>query len=190
MKIYFTCSARGINEYGENYKKIADFIADLGHTSLDDYKRDSDPKSLYGSLHEANTKIYQEAMKNINRADLILLEISTHSLSMGYLMQQALNSGKPVIALYVTGAKPAFALGIQNEKLFLIEYSLEKLKQELEAAINAAQEVIDVRFNFFISPAIGNYLDWISKVKKIPRSVYLRALIENEMRENKEYKAE
>jgi hypothetical protein len=45
----------------------------------------------------------------------------------------------------------------------------------------------DVRFNFFISPQIGNYLDWVSKNKRIPRAVYLRRLIEEDMKNNKEY---
>jgi hypothetical protein len=48
-------------------------------------------------------------------------------------------------------------------------------------------ENIDTRFNFFISPKIGNFLDWIAKKKKLPRAVYLRKLIEDDMDKNKEY---
>jgi hypothetical protein len=54
----------------------------------------------------------------------------------------------------------------------------------LEKAIEYAINQQEVRF---ISPNIGRYLDWISKVKKIPRSVYLRALIERDMKENTEF---
>ena len=56
------------------------------------------------------------------------------------------------------------------------------------SALDYVSSAQDVRFNFFISPTIGLYLDWISKNKRIPRAVYLRKLIEEEMRENKEYK--
>ncbi len=64
----------------------------------------------------------------IKKADIIILEVSTHSLSMGYLLQQGLSMGKPVVALYAEGHNPAFINGIENEKLQIIEYSDENLE--------------------------------------------------------------
>jgi len=51
-----------------------------------------------------------------------------------------------------------------------------------------AREKVDVRFNFYISPEIGRYLDWISQRKKLPRSVFLRGLVERHMHVDKEYR--
>jgi hypothetical protein len=192
MKVYFTCSVRGAETLKDKYLRIYNYATNIGYQHVinktePDFLGTLDQKAIYSSVQEENSKLYKDAIKGINSADIVILEITTHSLAMGFVMQQALNSGKPVIALYIDGSKPAFALSVQNEKLLLVEYNDENLEKELKIALENAEEQIDVRFNFFISPAIGSYLDWISKVKKIPRSVYLRALIEHEMRENKEY---
>jgi hypothetical protein len=187
MKIYFTSSARASQELKQNYKTIFELISSFGHSHVDDYTKSDDAQKVYFGTHEENLKLYKHAMECIKNADAIVLEVSTHSLSMGYLLQQSLTMGKPVIALYVVGNKPAFVAGIDNEKLQLVEYTAESLKEELSIALQNAQENTDVRFNFFISPSIGRYLDWVSKVKKIPRSVYLRALIEKEIGSNQEY---
>ena len=74
-----------------------------------------------------------------------------------------------------------------GDLLLLAPYNDGNLETVLADALDYASSHQDVRFNFFISPAIGNYLDWISKEKKIPRSVYLRNLIEKDMEENEEY---
>lgn len=188
MKIYFTSSARASEDLKKNYRKIFSIISNLGHSHVDDYSHSNDASKVYLGTHDENLKLYKNAIYCIKNADVVVLEVSTHSLSMGYLLQQGLSMGKPVIALYVIGNKPAFVAGIEDEKLQLVEYSPENLEEELTIALQNAQENTDVRFNFFISPAIGRYLDWVSKVKKIPRSVYLRALIEKEMSSNNEYK--
>lgn len=187
MKVYFTSSARASKQLKENYRLIFSLVKSLGHTHLDDYKDSDDASKIYFATHEENLRLYKNAMECIRNADVVILEVSTHSLTMGYLLQQGLSMSKPVIALYLQGNKPVFAAGIDNEKLQLVEYTPETLKGELELALQNAQENTDVRFNFFISPAIGRYLDWVSKVKKIPRSVYLRALIEKEISQNTEY---
>jgi hypothetical protein len=107
---------------------------------------------------------------------------------MGFIMQKALELSKPVIALYHSNNSPFFATGIENDKLQVIEYNDENLERVLADALDYAKDQADIRFNFFISPKISNFLDWMSKEKRIPRSVYLRRLIENDMAKNDEYK--
>lgn len=187
MRIYFTCSARGLDEYGKNYELIFQTIKDLGHSHIDDYHVDANPTKVYSGSDEVKEKLYQEAMDHIKRCDVMVLEVSKHSLTMGYLMRQALDIGKPVIALHVAGRAPVFALGINDDKLQLIEYKEDMLKEELKEALDFASGKIDTRFNFFISPKHQNYLDWVSKKKRIPRAVYLRRLIEEDMKKNKDY---
>lgn len=187
MKVYFTASARGASEFGEKYQLIYDKIHALGHQNLDDLVCKVDEDSFYEGSHEKRVELYKSAMNYIKAADVLVLELSIHSLSMGYLLHKAIDIGKPVIALYHGKNVPYFASGIDDDKFQLVSYSQENLEEVLNSALEYAQENMDVRFNFFISPSIGRYLDWISKEKKIPRSVYLRALIEQEMRENTEY---
>lgn len=57
----------------------------------------------------------------------------------------------------------------------------------LAKAVEDAMKHADVRFNFFVSPKILAYLDWVAQKRMIPRSVYLRNLIEKEMKKNKDF---
>lgn len=188
MKVFFTCSARANTELKENYKRIFSTIVSKGNTHVDNYSDTIDPQKVYVGSHEENLKLYKRAMDCIRLADVIVLEVSTHSLSMGYLLQQGLSQGKPVIALYLDKNLPVFAAGIDNEKLQLIEYNSSNLEEELSLALDNAQMNTDVRFNFFISPEISRFLDWISQVKKIPRSVYLRSLIQKDLDSNTQFR--
>lgn len=190
MKIYFTSSVRGKKEFGENYKHIFQAIEQMGHTNLDPDFQGEDEDNFYEGSHEDQIQLYKETMQKLKAADVVILEVSEHSLSMGYVMNQALDLGKSVIALYVKDRQPYFAAGIDNEKLQVLEYSLETLGPVLESALDYAQETMDTRFNFFISPSLSHYLDWVAQTKKIPRSVYLRQLIEEDRERNKtEYQA-
>jgi len=187
MKIFFDYSGRGVKDFGKNYKKILDTINSLGHTNLRKLTTEEERQEFYSGDHKARVNHYNTLIAYIKKADIIILELSMHSLSMGYLLQKALESSKPVIALYQKKFDPSFATGIQNDRLQVIEYSPDELKKVLEFAIKYAQDQQDTRFNFFISPKHQSYLDWIAKNRKVPRSVYLRDLIEEDMKENSEY---
>jgi len=188
MKIFYTASLRGVKSYRDELQNIFDLIEKLGHKNLDTvlFNIENEGK-FYSGIHSDKINHFKRIIKSIKDSDIVILEISTHSLSMGYILHKALEMNKPVIALYQPGNPPFFAQGIENDKLQVIEYSDADIESTLRDAIEYAQGKADVRFNFFISPSIGNYLDWISKVKKIPRSVYLRGLIEKDLSSNDEY---
>ncbi|KUK79229.1 MAG: hypothetical protein XD95_0535 [Microgenomates bacterium 39_7] len=187
MKIHFDASGRGFDEFGKYYKKIDDVIKELGHQSTNNMFDSSVVQQFYDGPHEKRVRRYKNLMTSLKQSDLVVLEVSIHSLSMGFWMQKALELNKPVIALHLKEYDPSFLQGIDNEKLQLIEYEEENLEEVLRYAIDFASDQQDTRFNFFISPKHQNYLDWISQNRKIPRSVFLRRLIEKHMEENEEY---
>ncbi len=188
MKVYFTCSARGTEELGNNYKLIFDQLSKLGFTHLDDYREQSNPVEVYAADDNQREEIYKKAMKCLQLSDVVVLEVSVHSLSMGYIMHKALDMGKPVIALHTAGNEPVFAAAVDDDKLLVVEYSTETVEEVLKSALDYAIDRQDTRFNFFISPKHQNYLDWVSKTKKVPRAVFLRNLIEQEMDKDEEFK--
>lgn len=187
MQVYFISSPRGKNDLDDNYRLIFDTIEDLGHKNVSDFMVKVDVDQFYLS---DISKFYQQTMKDLSKASVCVFETTTPSLAVGHLISTAIHQGKPVVALYKGENAPFFLSGAVDEKIQLVNYDENSLKEKLSDALDYASSQQEVRFNFFISPAIGRYLDWISKVKKIPRSVYLRALIEREMRENKEYQDE
>jgi predicted DNA binding CopG/RHH family protein len=71
--------------------------------------------------------------------------------------------------------------GKNDDKLQVVEYELEDLYQVLKDAVEYAFKKVDVRFNFFISPKQLAFLNRIAKDKGIPRSAYIRNLLDVEM---------
>lgn len=187
MKVYFTASARGKREFEDNYREIYTAIERLGHKNVDDLVIKIDADDLYSGTHDDQVKLYKQAIAHIQESDVVVLEISLHSLSMGYVLHKALDIGKPVVVLYARDHEPYFVHGIENEKLQVIEYSPDSIEETLKSSFDYAEDQMDTRFNFFISPSIGAYLDWVSRKKKIPRAVYLRKLIMDDIKREKSY---
>ena len=190
MKVVFIASHSQGKELGENYKRINAALESRGHSvfsgNLFNLEKDVE-------LEEKQQREgwYKEVIKHVKSAELIVIEISYPSTAnVGHILTEALDLNKPVIALYYSGRDPFFLRGRVDDRLTLLEYTEKDLDSVVNSALDYASSVQDVRFNFFISPAIGRYLDWISKQRRVPRAVYLRRLIENDMKENKEYAQE
>jgi 2'-deoxynucleoside 5'-phosphate N-hydrolase len=186
MKILFNTSVTGRDEYEENYKAIDLELNKLGHEVISPvfiaWKEDVQAETE----SEAET-YYRNLQKWMRDAEVFVFEVSYPSLGVGHEITWALQLGKPVIVLHVKGKNPVILEVIPNDKLQVVEYDRPNLVRLLKDAIGYAADQQDTRFNFFISPKHQNYLNWISKHRKIPRAVFLRDLIDGDMVINKDY---
>jgi len=186
MKVYFTASIRGKRLYGENYKKIFEAIQELGYQNVDDLLFRIELGKFYEGSQKDRVNLYRETISKIRNADIVILEVSIPSLSMGYVMEKSLVEGKPVIALYLEGLNSYFAEGIEDERLQVLPYRQDDIKKTLKYATEEARKQIDARFTILFPPRIMVYLDKVCKEKGVPRSVFIRNLIEERMRKRKE----
>jgi len=186
MKVHF------IGDLGGNksdYEKIVAIIKKCGSELVTDHSISRSLKDLEGETPE-DAELYAKKMAQwLKKADAVVVETTVPLLGAGYEIAVALQLGKPVIALYRPDGKntPHVLKGLESDKLQVISYSDKTLEEALTLALDYANEQMDTRFNFFVSPSIVNYLDWVSKKKRLPRAVYLRKLIEEDMHGNKEY---
>lgn len=186
MKIVFIASHSQQDEFGKYYTIIKNSLEKGNNQVFTGHLFDQVDESKLSS--DGREKWYKEVISNIKSSDITVVEIShPSSANVGHILTFALDIGKPVIALYKAGFEPLFLRGRVDEKLTLLSYTDSDVVSVIENAIEYALSVQDVRFNFFISPEIGRFLDWISKKKRLPRAVYLRKLIEEDMHGNKEY---
>lgn len=133
-------------------------------------------------------KWYDTAIKNIKKSEIVIVEISYPSTAnVGHELTYALDLGIPVVAIHKKGRDPVFLKGITNDKLTIESYNDDNLEKVLSDSLDYSASQQDARFNFFISPKIGSYLDFVSKKKRVPRAVYLRRLIEEDMKKNKQF---
>jgi hypothetical protein len=190
MKIYFIASSRLVAVEPKLYEKMYQYL-ETGNKMLSDKvlkwtKRGV--SDMQKAPLQAKVDNYIQSLKCVKKADVVIMEVSGHSMSMGYLIGKALENSKPVIALHKVNHDSNFIKGIIDSKLIIMEYDDTNMKEVVEKALKKASGLIDVRFNFFVNPKILGYLDWISQKKMIPRSVFLRNLIEREMKKDKEFK--
>lgn len=189
MKIYFSAAVSRVPpEIRDNYELIIESLKNLGHNVLAEHLKGKTAEKIKKQTEEEALEIQRKMTKKKKQADLIVLEVSTPSFGVGQELAFALENNKPVIALHVSGKEPHLLLDRGKDFLFIGEYTRDTVKDVLRGLIEEAKDQMDIRFNFFVSPKIVRYLDWIAKHKKLPRAVFLRKLIENHMKRNKEYK--
>jgi len=191
MKIYFIASSRLVEANPKLYTKMYSYLSAEGKMVSDKVMKWV--KSGIKDISIAPLKVkkinYLESLEAVKKADIIVMEVSGHSMSMGYLISKALEMNKPVIALHKKEHTPNFIKGIIDQKLIISEYVDENIDEVMEKCLKKANGLIDVRFNFFVNAKILNYLDWVAQKRMLPRSVFLRNLIEHEMKKDKEFKA-
>lgn len=173
---------RGKKKYGQNYLAIYNTILKLGHTQLDNLLLNNTEADLYSLQYEDQKKIYRNAIRLIREADVIVLEVSEPSISMGYVMNFALELNKPTILLHVKNQYPIFVTGIKNDNLHTIEYTLHDLQPFLASAFIDSSAKRLIRYNLFITPEQDHHLNKMSRFCNKPKSVYLRSLIDDDMK--------
>lgn len=187
MRIFFTTAPRFKKDIDKTIQQIYTAIEKLGHSHVDDYILHVTEEEFY--THDENNipKYYDRLISDVKKSDIVVFEASFSSTGIGHLLDTALYLGKSVVVLYTKGHFPFLLGGIKNDKLVIVEYDIDSLGETLKSSFEYLSDKNDVRFNFFVSPQIQHYLDWVAKYKRKPRAVYLRELLERDMRENKDW---
>ncbi len=187
MKIHFMAPLVDGNR--NDYVRIVSLIEKMGHDVVTKHALERNPTDIENES-SAESELYAKKISTwMKKADIVVFEVTEPDVSIGFEVATALNLSKPVIILYRRDKRsiPHALKGIHSDRLQLLSYDDNTLDEMLELALDFAEETGDIRFNFFITPAINAYLDWVAKEKKLPRSVYLRNLIEKEMMDSPEY---
>lgn len=179
MNIYFTASIAGKKNYLSNYLKIVDILKSQGHKVTSDHIIKSNEFQINNQSKEDREKFHKILKKWIMEADCAVVETSFPSISVGFEISLALSFGKSVLLLY-TEESPTLLSSYESEKLICAQYKIVDLKDILADFINYVHGKSEHRFTFFISSQIANFLEEVSRKKKVPKSVYLRSLIEKE----------
>lgn len=181
LKLYFTGSIAARKQYQKNYKKIVDQVHQHGHEIIADHILNTSEKEVSLKTREERLKFHTKIENWIHKSDAMIAETSFPSISVGYEISLALRVGKPVLVIYSEGEPPSLLAHHQDEKLLCEKYTFHTLPQILEDFFGYIDSKTDLRFTFFITPKIAAHLDEIALKQKLPKSVYLRSLIENDM---------
>jgi len=97
MKIYFAASITGGRDHAALYQGIVEHLKKYG-TILTEHIADSNMTSQ-GEQHDP-TFVYNRDMAWLKEADVLVADVSTSSLGVGYEIGKAEQLGKPILCLY------------------------------------------------------------------------------------------
>ena len=80
----------------EIYAEVVKLLKKYGEVLTE---RNADP-NFFGETSITDEEIFERDMAWLNSADVLVAEVTTPSLGVGYEIASVLNLGKPVIALY------------------------------------------------------------------------------------------
>lgn len=181
MRAYFTASIVGKKQYLSDYLRIIALLKEHKCEVVADHIINATEESIRIETKEERLKFHSQLEKWISNADFLVAETSFPSISVGYEISLALQRGKPVLILYTSGDPPSLFAHHKDEKLVCEKYTKDSIAAIIEDFMSFAQGSGDSRFTFFISPKIATYLEEVARKEKLPKSVYLRKLIEVDM---------
>lgn len=174
-------SFRGNVELGcRIYKEIEN----LGHKHTSNFfASEKTAKSFYSFSSKEQSQHYEKVFFDLIRSDIIVVEVSIHSLTIGSIIQKGLDSRIPILALCGEGQRKPFLDGIEysEDRLLVIEYSNDNLKAKLKEGLGYLETALSTRFTMILPPEISKYLEVLSR-RGITRSEYIRNLILKDMR--------
>lgn len=196
MKVCFACSTSEIGTHKDAYRRICALIKEMGHTLTRDWLEEAirivENKAVNTLDRE---EVYNKVLGSILAADVMIIEGTVTSFSVGHQVTLALSKNKPTLFLMKKSlgkkngkSKDSFLKGITSPLLTVAEYDDSNLADILNDFLNNNGGRPVVKFNIVLTKEIENYLNWASFTHKLNKSEFIRNLILKHMKdEDKQY---
>lgn len=181
MRAYFTASIVGRKFHLTNYQRISEILKTKNVEVKDNHVLNVSEKDIQMQTKAERLKFHRTLEDSINSSDFLVAETSFPSISVGYEISMALDRGKPVLILYNEGDPPSLFAYHESEKIVSEKYTEESLPIIISDFLRFVRGEADTRFTFFISSKQAAYLAKMGKTNRVPKSVYLRSLIDKDM---------
>jgi nucleoside 2-deoxyribosyltransferase len=101
MKIYFCGSIAGGRQNAAVYRAIVDHLEAMSHEVLT--RHVARPDVLNWEQTRTPQEVYARDMAWLHQCDVVVAEVTSPSLGVGYEIAEALHLGKPVLCVYREG---------------------------------------------------------------------------------------
>lgn len=192
MNVYFSCSTKGISQYKSSFREIRDTIKKLGHKLTRDWIDYSINKAEAKTEDLPGAKVYPAVVSAILAADVLVIEASVPSLSLGHQLSLALDKRKKVLVLSQLPQRElekTFIGGITSPLLTLRSYQRnEDLKNILENYFRDVEEGPKFRFNLVIGSDLQSYIEWASFYYKRSKTEIIKQAVLEKKGKDRNYK--
>lgn len=196
MKVCFACSTSELAARKDTYRKICALIKEMGHSITRDWLEEAIKIIENKAINTLDREdVYNKVLSSILAADVMIIEGTVTSFSVGHQVTLALSKNKPTLFLIKKseGKKPgkpknSFLAGITSPLLTVTEYDDSTLADILNDFLNDNGGKPIVKFNIVLTKEIESYLNWASFTHKVNKSEFIRNLILKHMKdEDKQY---
>lgn len=132
MNIFFAGSIRGGREHQPLYQECVALLKEYG-TVLTEHLAE-DTLTRHGESEMDEQSIFEKEISNIQKADILIADVTVPSLGVGYLISYAENIGKRIVCMYNGNPVNKLSAMIQgNKKLEINQYqTVDDLKNIID----------------------------------------------------------
>ena len=182
MIAYFTASVVGKKHLLSKYHAILSILNKRGIKPIADHIINVEEADIHLQTKEKRLHFHKQLEEWINSCDFMIAETSFPSISVGYEISMALDRNKPILLLYSTGDPPSLFADHESQKIICEKYTIAMLESIITDFVNYVKNEKDARFTFYLSSKQAKHLEKQGKKKQIPKSVYLRHLIDEDIK--------
>lgn len=134
---------------------------------------------------EKESGLYQQIFDHIKAADLLIAEITHNTPELGYEITLALSQRKSVLALFAGHGEPSLIKQLNStsfdQRFIVAHYTPTTLEDVIIHELDDLKRQVTQRFTILLPTHIINHLEFVSQRLSLPKSVYIRKLIEADM---------
>ena len=165
MRVFFTCSTKSINKHAKIYRAVRDEIISFGHQINRDWIDYSINVSERGIPDIPSHTVYKDVMSAILTADVIIVDATVRSMSVGHQLTYSLQKSKPVLLLRKKDKdkrhEKLFIEGSEFKDLHTVEYeNISDVRKALEQFFKKYEDKSTRRFNLVLTGAQDSYISW------------------------------
>jgi hypothetical protein len=185
MNVHFTASNYQLEKHIEDYRSIVSAVKKQGHTMTREWlEEDLGRRTTKSAYNQTEYKeIWQKVKLSILSADVVIVDGSINSYSIGYQTAFALSNKKPVLVMTSDHEiSQTIIAGEDNPLLFIKNYSaknLESVVTDFLNKFNIAKQ--DMRFNMFIDRETQAFLEIESYKTGKTKAKIIRDMIKKEI---------
>ncbi len=179
MKIAFLAPLEIDVQRKQELTHIIDFLTSSDHTVT--HALSVTANTLVTWTAEKRNEYFNTFYKKLGKCDIVIAECTFPSVHVGFEISNAIQQGKEIIMLKSKDALPDVLISDQlnlHKNIYIYEYTEETLFKILKEALvcNPIQKY--KKYNVLFPTEMVNKLNIISKKKNLPKSVYIRQLVE------------
>lgn len=190
MNYYLIAHTSYFEKYLAIYEKIINTLKKESNWKIVDNWIDREIKSRDNNIDITEIKkkyskdLYKNTTKKIKQSDIVIAEISEKSTTVSQQIIYALENNIPVWCFCDENKKEnisAFLSSRNDNKLTISIYKPEKLNELIKTNLHKFNKR-DIKFNFYLSQEMYDFLEKLSIQKKSTKSKVIREMILSEIK--------